>query len=100
MSNVKKQAMETLEIFAKAMGGYAPRFTDSWDDHGILSASFELDYLDVSARAHKDAAPGYIYASIYAPGVKKVVSIEAPAVVVLAAANMAIANHQVDSASV
>lgn len=96
-----KDATETLEIFTKALGAEETNTIDSWVDHSMVSAHFELGELQGSVTITSHFAPGSIRASIWHKGGNNydIVRVTAPAAIALATVNMAIAQHTLDAAS-
>ena len=96
-----KDATETLEIFAKALGVEEINMIDSWSESSMASAHFELGELRGSASIMSDFTPGLIRVSVWCKNEDndEIVRVTAPAAIALATVNMSIAQHQLDAAS-
>lgn len=96
-----KDATETLEIFTKALGAEEVNTLDSWAEHSMASAHFELGDLHGSATITSDFTPGFIRVSVWRKDgdYDEIVRVTAPAAIALATVNMAIAQHQLDAAA-
>ena len=96
-----KDATETLEIFTKALGAEETNTLDSWAEHSMTSAHFELGELRGSAAIMSDFIPGFIRVSVWCKNEDndEIVRVTAAASIALAAVNMAIAQHSLDAAS-
>lgn len=96
-----KDAAETIQIFTKALGVGAEEISthNSWAEHNMISAYFELGDLQCSASIVNDFAPGFIRASVWRKDGdnEDVVRVTAPAAIALATVNMGIAQHQLDT---
>lgn len=96
-----KDATETLEIFTKALGAEEINILDSWAEHSMTSAHFELGNLHGTASVSSDFMPGFIRVSVWSTDSDSddIVRVTAPAAIALATVNMAIAQHTLDAAS-
>lgn len=97
----QKDAIETLEIFTKALGAEEVSTHESWAERGMGSAHFELGKLRGSASIMSDFTPGSIRVSLWRKdaGNDEIVRVTAAASIALATVNMAIAQHNLDAAS-
>lgn len=97
----QKDANETLEIFTKALGAEEINTLDSWGEHEMVSAHFELGELQGAVTIVGDFAPGSIRASVWRKDGNNydIVRVTAPAAIALATVNMAIAQHSLDAAA-
>ena len=97
----KKDAIETIQIFTKALGADETNTLDSWGEHSMTSAHFELGELQGSAYIVNNFTPGSIRVSVWRKDgdYDEIVRVTAPAAIALATVNMAIAQHQLDAAS-
>ena len=97
----QKDATETIQIFTKALGAEETNTLDSWAEHRMASAHFELGDLQGSASIVHDFAPGSIRVSVWRKDgdYDEIVRVTAPAAIALATVNMAIAQHSLDAAA-
>lgn len=97
----KKDAVETIQIFTKALGADETNTIDSWGEHSMTSAHFELGELQGSAYIVNHFTPGSIRVSVWRKDGNNydIVRVTAPAAIALATVNMAIAQHQLDVAA-
>ena len=97
----QKDATETIEIFTKALGAEEINTIDSWAEHRMASAHFELGELQGAVTIVGDFAPGSIRVSVWRKDGNNydIVRVTAPAAIALATVNMAIAQHSLDAAA-
>lgn len=97
----QKDATETIQIFTKALGAEEINTIDSWGEHSMASAHFELGDLQGSASIVHDFAAGSIRVSVWRKDgdYDEIVRVTAPAAIALATVNMAIAQHSLDAAT-
>ena len=95
----QKDATETIQIFTKALGAEETNTLDSWAEHSMASAHFELG--DLQGSASIVHAPGSIRVSVWRKDgdYDEIVRVTAPAAIALATVNMAIAQHSLDAAA-
>ena len=97
----QKDATETIQIFTKALGAEEINTIDSWGEHSMASAHFELGGLQGSASIVHDFAAGSICVSVWRKDgdYDEIVRVTAPAAIALATVNMVIAQHSLDAAT-
>lgn len=97
----QKDATETIKIFTKALGAEEINTIDSWGEHSMASAHFELGELHGTASISSDFTPGFIRVSVWPTDAASddLVRVTASAAIALATVNMAIAQHSLDAAA-